>query len=113
MKIYSGIFRGFECEFGIVDQTSGQMYITLSAKAPNAKKIITKLNEKTLRKVLNLPGNDGGGSNFGFGKVEDAIQWWFMFDRQKANTQMEYVYHMCQQVDALYQYGIKKKIIKG
>ena len=56
MKIYSGIFRGFECEFGIVDQTSGQMYITLSAKAPNAKKIITKLNEKTLRKVYKKVG---------------------------------------------------------
>lgn len=113
MKIYSGIFRGFACEFGILDQTSGQMYITLSAKAPNAKKIITKLNENTLRKVLNLPGNDGGRGNFGFGTIEDTIQWCFMFDCQKAHTQMEYVYHICQKVDALYQYGVKKKIIKG
>lgn len=113
MKIFNGIFRGFECEFGIVDQTSGQMYISLSAKSHNAKKIINKLDEKTLRKVLDMPGSDEDGNNFGFGKVEDAIQWVFMFDRQNTYTQMEYIDHMCQKVEALYQYGFKKKIIKA
>ena len=112
MKIYSGIFRGMDCEFGIVDGTSGQMYITLTPKGTNAKKIVSALNEKTLRKVLDLPSSDEDGTNFGFGKVEDAIQWVFMFDRQNTYTQMEYVDHMCQKVEALYQYGIKKKIFK-
>lgn len=113
MKIFNGTFRGFECEFGIVDQTSGQMYISLSAKSPNAKKIINKLDEKTMRKVLSLPSNDGDGSNFSFAKFDDAVQWVFMFDRMSSNSQMGYIWYMGNQVEALYQYGFKKKIIKA
>ena len=113
MRIFNGTFRGFECEFGIVDQTSGQMYISLSAKAPNAKKIINKLDEKTLRKVLSLPSNDGDRSNFSFAKFDDAVQWVFMFDRMSCNSQMAYIWYMGNQVEALFQYGSKKKIIKA
>lgn len=30
MKIYSGIFRGAEIEYGIIDGTSGQMYVDVT-----------------------------------------------------------------------------------
>ena len=113
MKIFNGIFRGFECEFGIVDQTSGQMYISLSAKAPYAKKIINKLDEKTLRKVLSLPSNDGDGSNFAFAKFDDSVQWVFMFSSMSSSSQMEYIWNIANQVEALIQYDFKKKIIKA
>ena len=112
MKIFNGTFRGFECEFGIVDQTSGQMYISLSAKGSNAKKIINTLDEKTLRQVLSLPSNDGDGRNFSFAKFDDAGQWVFMFDRMHPFTQMEYIWNIGNQVEALIQYGFKNKIIK-
>lgn len=113
MKIFNGTFRGFECEFGIVDQTSGQMYISLSALGPNAKKIINTLDEKTLRKILSLPSNDGDKRNFSFVKFDDAVQWVFMFSSMSSFSQMEYIWNIGNQVEALIQYGFKKKIIKA
>ena len=113
MKIFTGIFRGFECEFGIVNQTSGQMYISLSAQGPNAKKIINTLDEKTMRKVLSLPSNDGEGRNFSFAKLDDAVQWVFMFSSMSSFSQMEYIWNIGNQVEALIQYGFKEKIINA
>ena len=112
MKIFNGIFRGFECEFGIVGGTSGQMYISLSAKSPNAEKIINKLDEKTMRKVLSLPSNDGDGRNFSFVKFDDSVHWVFMFSSMSSFSKMEYIWNIGNQVEALIQYGFKKKIIE-
>ena len=96
----------------LMSVNTSRNYISLSAKAPNAKKIINKLDEKTLRKVLDLPSQDVG-SDFSFAKFDDAVQWTFMFDRMSSNSQMGYIWYMGNQVETLYQYGFKKKIIKA
>ena len=36
-----------------------------------------------------------------------------MFDRMSSNSQMGYIWYMGNQVETLYQYGFKKKIIKA
>lgn len=102
MKIYNGIFRGAEIEFGICDGTSGQMYVEFKAGGERLKRILKKLNEKRLRKILQLPEENSNDFAFHFIKKENSFNWRFMFARMRNRNQLEYLYGFCQYVQELY-----------
>ena len=112
MRIFNGSYRGIECEFGIVDHTSGQMYCTLNPRSDMAKKLVEGIAEDTIREIFEFPPKQEFEREFTFAKVDDSqIQWTFMFDRQNSYSQMEYICHLGQKVEDLYQYGFKHGII--